>query len=65
VNMTNAPIHVNIIMIINIILHHCALIDSHENRWGAYSIEKGKRGGGEYFNNISKKLLWICFYPKF
>jgi hypothetical protein len=48
------PIHVNIIMNINEILHHFTEIDSDEKRWGANSTEKGKRGRG-YFNNISKK----------
>jgi hypothetical protein len=49
----SAPIHVNIIMNINIILLHCALTNSDEKRWGAYSTEKGKRelivSLGKYF----------------
>jgi hypothetical protein len=47
------PVHVNTIMIINIILHRCTQIDSDGKRWGANSTEKRKRG--EYFNNISEK----------
>jgi hypothetical protein len=39
-SQVDAPIHVNIIMIINIILHRCAQIDSDKKRWGAKSTEK-------------------------
>jgi hypothetical protein len=37
------PIHVNIIMVINIILHHCAQTDSNEKRWEVNSTGKRKR----------------------
>jgi len=36
----NVAIHVNILMIINTILHLCMLIDLDEKRWVTYSTEK-------------------------
>jgi hypothetical protein len=39
------PIHVNIIININIILHHCALTDSNKKRRGVYSTGKREKGG--------------------
>jgi hypothetical protein len=40
----NAPIHVNIIMFINMILHHCMVTNSDEKEMGDYSTRKGKMG---------------------
>ena len=39
------PIHVNMIVNINIILHHCALNDSEKKKPGVYSTGKREKGG--------------------
>jgi len=51
-------------MNINTILHHCALTDSDEKRWGDTPPKKGK--GRDILIIFPKSvMLWICFYPKF
>jgi hypothetical protein len=61
------PIHVNIIMIINIILHRCVLTDSDEKRWGAYSTGKREKGvsrksWGIFYNISRKSVMWIYYF---